>query len=44
MTVDRAELEGRRERAGEEPWQFGPLGEGFGQLRNSGFQLAAAAM
>ncbi|MGH2671348.1 MAG: helix-turn-helix transcriptional regulator [Actinomycetota bacterium] len=40
----RAELEERRERGGEEPWEFGPLGEGFGQLRESGFQLAAAAM
>jgi DNA-binding PadR family transcriptional regulator len=40
----RAELETRRERGGEEPWEFGPLGEGFGQLRDSGFQLAAAAM
>jgi DNA-binding PadR family transcriptional regulator len=40
----RAELEERRERGGEEPWEFGPLGEGFGQLRDSGFQLAAAAM
>jgi DNA-binding PadR family transcriptional regulator len=40
----RAELEERRERGGEEPWEFGSLGEGFGQLRESGFQLAAAAM
>ena len=40
----RAELEERRERGGEEPWEFGALGEGFGQLRDSGFQLAAAAM
>lgn len=40
----RAELEERRERGGEEPWQFGPLGEGLGQLRDAGFQLAAAAM
>lgn len=44
LTVDRAELGGRGERAGEEPWQFGPIGEGCGQLRNSGFQLAALAM
>jgi DNA-binding PadR family transcriptional regulator len=40
----RAELEERRERGGEEPWQFGPLGEGLGRLRDAGFQLAAAAM
>jgi DNA-binding PadR family transcriptional regulator len=41
----RAELEERRERGGEhEPWEFGPLGEGLGQLRDAGFQLAAAAM
>jgi DNA-binding PadR family transcriptional regulator len=41
----RAELVERRERAGaQEPWEFGPLGEGLGQLRESGFQLAAAAM
>jgi DNA-binding PadR family transcriptional regulator len=41
----RAELEERRSRGGaQEPWEFGPLGEGLGQLRESGFQLAAAAM
>lgn len=41
----RAELEERRARGGaKEPWEFGPLGEGLGQLRESGFQLAAAAM
>jgi DNA-binding PadR family transcriptional regulator len=40
----RAELQERRQRGGEEPWQFGPLGEGLGQLRDAGFQLAAAAM
>jgi DNA-binding PadR family transcriptional regulator len=40
----RAELEERRERGGGEPWEFGSLGEGFGQLRDAGFQLAAAAM
>ena len=41
----RAELEERRARGGgQEPWEFGPLGEGLGQLRESGFQLAAAAM
>ena len=40
----RAELEERKERGGEEPWSFGPLGEGFGQLRDSGIQLAQAAM
>lgn len=41
----RAELEERRARGGaREPWEFGPLGEGLGQLRESGFQLAAAAM
>lgn len=40
----RAELEERKERGGDEPWEFGPLGEGFGQLRDSGIQLAQAAM
>lgn len=40
----RAELEERRARGGKEPWAFGQPGEGFGQLRDSGFQLAAAAM
>jgi DNA-binding PadR family transcriptional regulator len=40
----RAELEERRERGGDEPWEFGQLGEGLGQLREAGFQLAAAAM
>jgi len=40
----RAELEERRERGGGEPWEFGPLGEGLGQLREAGGQLAAAAM
>ena len=40
----RAELEERKERGGDEPWSFGPLGEGIGQLRDAGFQLAAAAM
>ena len=41
----RAELEERREeRGGDQPWEFGPIGEGFGQLRDAGFQLAAAAM
>jgi DNA-binding PadR family transcriptional regulator len=41
----RAELEERRERGGkQEPWEFGPLGEGLGQLRDAGFQMAAAAM
>ncbi|MCI0636306.1 MAG: PadR family transcriptional regulator [Actinobacteria bacterium] len=39
----RAELDERRQRGGEEPWRFGPLGEGFGQLRDSGVQLAEAA-
>jgi DNA-binding PadR family transcriptional regulator len=40
----RAEVQERRERGRPEPWEFGPLGEGFAQLRDSGFQLAAAAM
>jgi DNA-binding PadR family transcriptional regulator len=41
----RAELAERKERAGgAAPWEFGPAGEGFEQLRDSGFQLAAAAM
>ena len=41
----RAELEERRERGEkQEPWEFGPLGEGLGQLRDAGFQMAAAAM
>jgi DNA-binding PadR family transcriptional regulator len=40
----RAELEERRERGTGEPWEFGPLGEGLGQLREAGGQLAAAAM
>ena len=40
----RAELEERRERGGGQPWEFGPLGEGLGQLREAGVQLAAAAM
>jgi DNA-binding PadR family transcriptional regulator len=41
----RAELEERRERGGkQEPWEFGSLGEGLGQLRDAGFQMAAAAM
>ena len=41
----RAELEQRREeRGGAQPWEFGPMGEGLGQLREAGFQLAAAAM
>jgi len=42
----RAELEERRAARGgtQEPWEFGPMGEGLGQLRESGFQLAAAAM
>jgi DNA-binding PadR family transcriptional regulator len=41
----RVELEERRERGGDhDPWEFGPLGEGLGQLRDAGFQLAAAAM
>jgi DNA-binding PadR family transcriptional regulator len=36
----RAELEERRARGGsQEPWEFGPLGEGLGQLRESGFRL-----
>jgi DNA-binding PadR family transcriptional regulator len=40
----RAELEERRTRGKGEPWEFGELGEGFGQLRESGFQLASAAL
>ena len=41
----RAELEERRARGGgREPWEFGPLGKGLGQLRESSFQLTAAAM
>jgi DNA-binding PadR family transcriptional regulator len=40
----RAELEERQQRGGGEPWEFGPLGEGLGQLREAGVQLAAAAM
>lgn len=42
----KAELEERREQRGgkEQPWEFGPLGEGLGQLRDAGFQMAAAAM
>jgi DNA-binding PadR family transcriptional regulator len=40
----RVEVQERRERGRSEPWEFGPLGEGFAQLRDSGFQLAAAAM
>lgn len=41
----RAELEERRERGGKrEPWEFAPLGEGLGELRDAGFQMAAAAM
>src|SRR6266545_6020465 len=37
----RAELEERRERGAGDPWEFGPLGEGLGQLREAGVQLAA---
>ena len=40
----RAELEERRERGAGDPWEFGPLGEGLGQLREAGVQLAAATM
>jgi DNA-binding PadR family transcriptional regulator len=40
----RTELEERRARGGEAPWQFGPMSEGIGQLREAAFQLAAAAM
>ena len=41
----RAALEERRAGGGsQEPWELGPLGEGLGQLRESGFQLASAAM
>ena len=40
----RAELEERRERGGDAPWEFGQAGEGFAQLRDSVFQLGAAAM
>jgi len=41
----RAELEERRER-GEpgEPWEFGTMSEGVSQLRDSAFQLGAAAI
>ncbi|HEX6331200.1 MAG TPA: PadR family transcriptional regulator [Actinomycetota bacterium] len=40
----RAELEERRERGDGEPWEFGPSGEGFAQLREAVFQLGAAAL
>jgi DNA-binding PadR family transcriptional regulator len=41
----RAELQERRERGGDAaPWEFGSPGEGFDQLRDAGFQLAAAAV
>ena len=40
----KTELEERRARGGEAPWQFGPMSEGIGQLREAAFQLAAAAM
>jgi DNA-binding PadR family transcriptional regulator len=41
----RAELKERQERGGrQEPWEFGPPGEGLAELREAGFQLAAATM
>jgi DNA-binding PadR family transcriptional regulator len=40
----RAELEARRERGESAPWEFGPMGDGFGQLRDAVFQLGAASM
>jgi DNA-binding PadR family transcriptional regulator len=40
----RAELEARRSRGGDAPWEFGPLGEGVVQLRDAAFQLGAAAI
>lgn len=41
----RDELEERRERVGgAAPWEFGPFGEGVGQLRDAMFGLGAAAM
>lgn len=41
----RAELEQRRQRGDDtEPWEFGPAREGFAQLKDSVFQLGAAAM
>ncbi len=40
----RAEVEARKERGGSEPWEFGGGSEALTQLRDSAFQLAAAAM
>lgn len=40
----RAELEERRRGEDAEPWEFGPVGEGIGRLREAAFGLAAAAM
>jgi DNA-binding PadR family transcriptional regulator len=40
----RAELQERRERGDGSPWEFGPMGEGLSQFRDSAFQLGAAAM
>ena len=42
----RAELEERRAARGgtQEPWEFGPMGEGLAQFRDAAFQLGAAAM
>ena len=41
----RAELQQRHER-GEDtaPWEAGPVGEGFGELRDAAYQFGAAAM
>ncbi len=41
----KAELEERHSRGDDTPpWEFGPLGEGVSQLRDSAFQLGAAAI
>jgi DNA-binding PadR family transcriptional regulator len=40
----KAELEDRKDRGGAAPWEFGELGEGLPRLRESIFQLGAAAM
>jgi DNA-binding PadR family transcriptional regulator len=40
----KAELEQRRARGGDAPWEQGAQSEGIGQLRESAFQLASAAM
>jgi DNA-binding PadR family transcriptional regulator len=40
----KAELDERRARGAEAPWEHGVPSEGVGQLREAAFQLAAAAM